>query len=164
MELSHLDETGRARMVDVTDKPATVRIAKAAGKVYVRPETLSLIQGGGVAKGDVLSVAQVAGIMAAKRVAELIPMCHSLILSGVEIRFKEDSNVNIEGLCVISITATVKTVGQTGVEMEALTAVCGAALTIYDMCKAVDREMVIGEIMLVSKSGGRSGTYERGKK
>jgi cyclic pyranopterin phosphate synthase len=161
MPLSHLDEKGRARMVDVTDKPVTSRAATATGRVYLKPETLRLIQKTGIAKGDVLSVARVAGIMAAKKVPDLIPLCHSIPLSGVEIHFKEESTPDADGLCSIGITATVKTTSQTGVEMEALTAVCGAALTIYDMCKAVDREMSFGEIMLVEKSGGRSGTYKR---
>jgi cyclic pyranopterin monophosphate synthase len=161
MTLSHLDDKGRARMVNITGKPVTTRVATAVGKVYLKPETLKRILGGGMAKGNVLAVAQIAGVMAAKRVPDLIPMCHPLPLSGVEIQFKENMNTNRDGFCCISITATVKTVGQTGVEMEALTAVSGTALTIYDMCKSVDREMSLSEIMLQSKSGGRSGTYER---
>lgn len=161
MPLSHLDEKGRARMVDITGKPVTQRVAEATGMVYLKPQTLKQIQRGGMAKGDVLSVARVAGVMAAKRVPDLIPLCHPLLLSGVEIHFKEEPTPDIEGRCSIAITATVKTAGQTGVEMEALTAVCAAALTIYDMCKAIDREMSFGEIMLVSKSGGKSGTYKR---
>ena len=161
MPLSHLDEKGRARMVDITDKPATPRAATATGKVYLKPQTLKLIQRGGIEKGDVLSVAQVAGVMAAKKVPDLIPLCHPLPLSSVEIHFKEESSPDADGLCSIGIAATVKTTGRTGVEMEALAAVCVAALTLYDMCKAVDREMSFGEIMLVEKSGGKSGTYKR---
>lgn len=161
MSLSHLDESGRARMVDITGKPQTERTATAAGRVYLRPETLRRIQKQGVAKGDVLAVAQVAGVMAAKQTPNLIPLCHPLLLSGVEMHFKEDPNPDSENRCSIGITATVKTSGQTGVEMEAMTAVCVAALTIYDMCKAVDREMSFGEIRLVSKTGGKSGTYHR---
>ena len=161
MSLNHLDESGRARMVDITGKPQTERTATAMGRVYLRPETLRRIQKKGVAKGDVLAVAQVAGVMAAKQTPNLIPLCHPLLLSGVEMHFKEDPNPDSENRCSIGITATVKTSGQTGVEMEAMTAVCVAALTIYDMCKAVDREMSFGEIRLVSKTGGKSGTYRR---
>jgi cyclic pyranopterin phosphate synthase len=161
MSLSHLDESGRARMVDITGKPPTERTATATGQVHVKPETLRLIQKGGVAKGDVLAVAQVAGVMAAKQAPNLIPLCHPLLLSGVEMHFKEDPNPDSENRCRITITAAVKTSGQTGVEMEAMTAVCVAALTIYDMCKAVDREMSFGEIRLVLKTGGKSGTYHR---
>ena len=161
MTFSHLNESGQARMVDVTGKPVSARKATAIGKVYLKPETLRQIQVGGIPKGDVLSVARIAGIMAAKRVPDLIPMCHPLLLSGVEIQFKEEASLNSEGLCSISVSATVKTTGQTGVEMEAMTGVCGAALTIYDMCKSSDREIVLSEIMLVSKSGGKSGEYNR---
>ena len=161
MPLSHLDESGRARMVDITGKLQTERTATATGQVYLRPETLRRIQKGGVAKGDVLAVAQVAGVMAAKQAPNLIPLCHPLLLSGVEMHFKEDPNPDSGNRCRIAITATVKTSGRTGVEMEALTAVCVAALTIYDMCKAVDREISFGEIRLVSKTGGKSGTYKR---
>jgi len=159
MPLSHLDKSGRARMVDITGKPRTERTATATGRVYLRPETLKRIQKGGVAKGDVLAVARVAGIMAAKQVPSLIPLCHPLLLSGVEMDFKEDPNPDSEDRCSIAITAVVKTSGQTGVEMEAMTAVCVAALTIYDMCKAVDREISFGGIHLVSKTGGKSGPY-----
>ena len=161
MVMSHMNKSGRPRMVDVSDKPKTIRIATATGKVYLQPGTLKEIQRLGIHKGDVLSVAQVAGVMAAKRVPDLIPMCHPLMLSNVEIDFKEDMDVNEDGQCSISISAFVKTVGQTGVEMEALTAVCGAALTIYDMCKSIDREMVIGNVKLLEKKGGRSGSYRR---
>jgi len=153
-ELTHLDATGRARMVDVTGKPDTEREAIAKGEVLMRPETLALIRQGQVAKGDVLAVAQVAGIMAAKRTSELIPMCHPLVLTSVGLSF-EFMEGEASG---IRITATVKTTGKTGVEMEALTAVAVAALTIYDMCKAVDRGMRLSNIRLGRKSGGKSGT------
>ena len=152
MKLSHVDERGRARMVDVGSKPDTERIAVAKGEIIMRPETLALIQEGGIPKGDVLAVAQVAGVMAAKRVAELIPMCHPLLLTHVQVDFAPD-----EERSLIEIAATVKTTGKTGVEMEALTAVSVAALTIYDMCKAVDRAMRITNVRLVRKSGGKSG-------
>ncbi|HET6464305.1 MAG TPA: cyclic pyranopterin monophosphate synthase MoaC [Nitrospiria bacterium] len=161
MSLSHLNKNGRARMVDIGGKPQTTRTATATGKIYLSPETLRLIQKRSLTKGDVLAVAQVAGVMAAKQVPDLIPLCHPLLLSGVEMHFKEDPNTDSENRCSIGITATVKVFGQTGVEMEAMTAVCVAALTIYDMCKALDREMSIGEIMLLSKAGGKSGTFRR---
>ena len=161
MTLSHLDETGRARMVDVSNKALTVREATAEGKVWLKPATLKRIQDEKIPKGEVFSVARVAGIMAAKRTPELIPMCHPLPLSGIEIGFQPEPGRNPEGLCCITVTSTVKTIGQTGVEMEALTAVCGATLTIYDMCKSIDREMEMGGIMLISKKGGRSGDYKR---
>jgi len=151
-KLSHLDESGRARMVDVTAKDDTLREAVAKGSVRMKPETLALIQSGGVPKGDVLAVAQVAGVMAAKRAHELIPMCHPLLLSAVDVRLEPDEKES-----AVQITATVRTTGKTGVEMEALTAVAVAALTIYDMCKAVDRGMRIEGVRLARKSGGRSG-------
>jgi cyclic pyranopterin phosphate synthase len=151
-KLSHLDESGRARMVDVTEKDDTLREAVARGSVRMRPETLALIQSGGVPKGDVLAVAQVAGVMAAKRTHELIPMCHPLLLSAVDVRLEPDEKEN-----AVRITATVRTTGKTGVEMEALTAVAVAALTIYDMCKAVDRGMRVEGVRLARKSGGKSG-------
>ena len=159
-QLTHFNESGRARMVDVTDKLATDRIAVAQGKVWVLPETLTMIQEGRIAKGDVLAVAQVAGVMGAKRTPDLIPMCHPLLLTGVDVNFTEDAKPNASGRCSLTIEATVKTTGNTGVEMEAMTAVSVAALTIYDMCKAVDKGMEFGEIFLVSKSGGKSGTYQ----
>jgi cyclic pyranopterin phosphate synthase len=159
-QLTHFNESGRARMVDVTDKLATERVAVAQGKVWVLPETLEKIQKGRIAKGDVLAVAQVAGVMGAKRTPDLIPMCHPLLLTGVDVNFTEDAKPNASGRCSITIEATVKTTGNTGVEMEAMTAVSVAALTIYDMCKAVDKGMEFGEIFLVSKSGGKSGTYQ----
>jgi len=151
-KLSHLDESGRARMVDVTAKDDTVREAVAKGSVRMKPETLALIQSGGVPKGDVLAVAQVAGVMAAKRAHELIPMCHPLLLSAIDVRLEPDEKES-----AVQITATVRTTGKTGVEMEALTAVSVAALTIYDMCKAVDRGMRVEGVRLVRKSGGKSG-------
>ncbi len=160
-EFTHFNEAGRARMVDVTGKDPTERIASAQAKVYLKPETLEKIQRGKIAKGDVLAVAQVAGVMGAKRTPDLIPMCHPLLLTSVDISFKEDPQPDQNGQCAITITATVKTTGQTGVEMEAMTAVSVAALTIYDMCKAVDRGMSFGDICLLSKSGGKSGTYRR---
>lgn len=162
--LTHFNESGRARMVDVTDKRSTERVAVAQGKVFVLRETLEKIHEGRIAKGDVLAVAQVAGVMGAKRTPDLIPMCHPLLLTGVDVDFKEDSQPNPDGKYAITIVATVKTTGNTGVEMEAMTAVSVAALTIYDMCKAVDKGMEFGEIALVSKSGGKSGTYVRGQK
>ena len=155
-QLSHLDEQGRARMVDVSGKDATSRIAIARGTIHMRPETLDLILEDKIEKGDVFSVARVAGIMAAKKTAELIPMCHPLNLTAVELELtpaREPARVDIE--------ATVRVTGKTGVEMEAMTAVAVAGLTIYDMCKAVDREMTLGEIRLAKKSGGKSGTFIR---
>ena len=151
-KLSHLDESGRARMVDVTGKDDTLREAVAKGSVRMKPETLALIQSGGVPKGDVLAVAQVAGVMAAKRVPDLIPMCHSLLLTAIDVRLEPDEKES-----AVQITATVRTTGKTGVEMEALTAVSVAALTIYDMCKAVDKGIRIEGVRLVRKSGGKSG-------
>ncbi len=148
-------------MVDVTDKQVTTRVAVAQGKVWMLPETLEKIQEGRIAKGDVLAVAQVAGVMGAKRTPDVIPMCHPLLLSGVDVNFSEETSTNAAGRCSILIEATVKTTGNTGVEMEAMTAVSVAALTIYDMCKAVDKGMEFGEIFLVSKSGGKSGMYQR---
>ncbi|MCH9037360.1 MAG: cyclic pyranopterin monophosphate synthase MoaC [Chloroflexi bacterium] len=153
--LSHIDEKGRARMVDISAKPDTERVALARGRVVMKPSTLRLIGEGGIPKGDVLSVAQIAGIMAAKNTPHLIPMCHPLLLTGISVDFSIDPEGG-----VIEITATVKTTGKTGVEMEALTAVTGSALTIYDMCKAVDRGMRIQDVRLVRKSGGKSGTIE----
>jgi cyclic pyranopterin phosphate synthase len=155
-ELTHFDDQGAARMVDVSAKDETVREAVAEGRVIMLPETLSLILDQRVAKGDVFGVARVAGIMAAKKTADLIPLCHPLSLSSVDIAFTPDpltSSVTVRGI--------VKTTGKTGVEMEALTAVSVACLTIYDMCKAVDRAMTVTGIRLMKKSGGKSGTYER---
>jgi cyclic pyranopterin monophosphate synthase len=155
-KLSHLDEQGRARMVDVSEKETTGRVAIARGTVRMRRETLALILEDKIEKGDVFSVARVAGIMAAKKTSELIPMCHPLNITSVEIDLtpqQEPARVDIE--------ASVRVSGKTGVEMEAMTAVSVAGLTIYDMCKAVDREMSIGEIRLFKKSGGKSGTFIR---
>lgn len=157
MSLTHFDEQGRAHMVDVGQKQDTQREAVARGRVLMKPETLALIQEGGIKKGDVLAVAQVAGIMAAKRTHELVPMCHPLMLTHVSLNFDPQSPQGSEELAIIDIKATVRTTGKTGVEMEALTAVSVAGLTIYDMCKAVDRAMQIDAIRLVRKSGGKSG-------
>lgn len=152
--LTHLDPLGRARMVDVTPKDVTHRRAIARGRVYMTPDTASLVARGAISKGDVLSVARVAGIQAAKRTSDLIPLCHPLMVGGVYVNFRiEDDFIEIE--------AQVETVDRTGVEMEALTACSVAALTIYDMCKSSDRSMVIGEIALWEKTGGRSGVYRR---
>lgn len=153
-ELSHFNEEGRSRMIDVGDKEDTARIAIAEGEVVMRPETLRLINEGKISKGDVLAVAQVAGIMAAKQTSQIIPMCHPLMLTSVDLNFK----INEEAHKII-IKSKVKTVGRTGVEMEALTAVAIAGLTIYDMCKAVDRGMTIKAIRLIEKAGGKSGHY-----
>ena len=150
--LSHVDAHGDARMVDVTAKPDTERVATAKGRVVMAPETLALIRSGTAAKGDVLAVARVAGIMGAKRTSDLIPLCHPLMLTDVAVEFAFD-----ESEPAVDITATAKLIGKTGVEMEALTAVTIAALTIYDMCKAVDRRMRIEAVRLVRKSGGKSG-------
>ncbi len=152
--LTHLDAEGHARMVDVTDKPVTQRMAIAEGHITMQPETLRLIVEGGHKKGDVLAVARIAGIQAAKKCSELIPLCHPLMLSSVAVDFECDR----EKSCVV-IRATCKLAGQTGVEMEALTAASVAALTIYDMCKAVDKVMQIGGLRLLEKRGGKSGDY-----
>ena len=153
-KLTHIDEKGQVRMVDVSQKPKTQRTATAAGKVLMRPDTLELVRTGGVRKGDVLAVAQVAGIMAAKRTWELVPMCHPVQLTGVDVSFSLEEDG-------IAITATCRCCGETGVEMEALTAASVACLTIYDMCKAMDRGMQIGEIRLLRKEGGKSGIWVR---
>lgn len=159
MDLTHINEEGRARMVDVSEKAETAREAVAYGCVYMNKDTLERIRDGKIKKGDVLSVAQVGGIMGAKSTPSIIPMCHPIMISGCDLSFSLD----FEKLKV-EITAVVKNVGQTGVEMEALTAVSVAALTIYDMCKAIDKEMVISEVMLIKKIGGKSGLFERGDK
>lgn len=154
--LTHIDETGAARMVDVGDKAVTERVAVASASIVMRPATLALLEKGGHKKGDVLAVARIAGIQAAKKCSDLIPLCHPLMLTSVELSFStdpEDSTVHIEGRCKVS--------GKTGVEMEALTAVSVAALTIYDMCKAVDRDMEIRNIGLLQKTGGKSGDWQR---
>ncbi len=155
-ELTHFNDQGRAKMVDVSAKEQTLRTAVAGGTVTLNKETFELVEAGRMKKGDVLSVAQVAGIMAAKRNSELIPMCHPLMITGVDISFTLDG-----GKQTIEITATVRCKGETGVEMEALTAVSVTALTIYDMCKAVQKDIVIDNIRLISKSGGKSGNYHR---
>ncbi len=155
-KLTHFDKQGRSRMVDVTEKENTVREAVAKGDVYMKAETFNMIMDRKISKGDVLGVAQTAGIMGAKKTSELIPMCHPLNITSVEISFDPD-----EEAAKVGITACVKLSGKTGVEMEALTAVSAAALTIYDMCKAVDRGMKITNIRLIEKSGGKSGTYIR---
>jgi cyclic pyranopterin phosphate synthase len=156
--LTHIDEAGRARMVDVGAKAETERVAVARGRVTMLPETLALIEGGQAKKGDVLTVAQIAGIQAAKRTHELIPMCHPLLLTHVSVDmapFRDEAGT----VAGIDIEATVRTTGKTGVEMEALTAVSVAALTVYDMCKAADRGMRIGQVRLARKSGGKSGDW-----
>lgn len=155
-ELTHFDESGRAHMVDVTEKSATVRVAVAAGRVRMNAETFALVRTGGMKKGDVLATAQIAGIMAAKRTSELIPMCHPIALTNVEMDLRLD-----EAALTVEITSTVKCTGVTGVEMEALTAVSAAALTVYDMCKAVQKDMTISDIRLLEKSGGKSGRFVR---
>jgi cyclic pyranopterin phosphate synthase len=152
--LTHLDPLGRARMVDVTPKEPTHRRAIARGRIYMQPETTSLVARGAVAKGDVLAVARVAGIQAAKRTPDLIPLCHPLLIGSVFVNFRiEDTFIEVE--------TQVDTVDRTGVEMEALTACTVACLTVYDMCKSADRSMVVGDVTLWEKTGGRSGTYRR---
>ncbi len=153
--LSHFDESGASRMVDVGAKPETHRAARASALVRMAPATLALIRDKAVAKGDVREVARLAGIMAAKRTADLIPLCHPLPLTSVEVSFAFD------GDCVLRVEATARVFGRTGVEMEALTAVTVAALTVYDMCKAADRSMTIERVRLEEKSGGKSGDFRR---
>jgi cyclic pyranopterin monophosphate synthase len=155
-QLTHLDPQGQAHMVDVGAKAETEREAIVSGRVLMRPETLSLLRAGNLPKGDVLGTARVAGIMAAKRTSELIPLCHPLLLTKVSVEFEFDEDAS-----AVEITAAVRCRGQTGVEMEALTAVSVAALTIYDMAKAVERGMVISDIRLLEKRGGKSGVWER---
>lgn len=155
-DFSHFNESGRARMVDVSAKDDTLRVAVASGRVLVNENTFKLIKTGGLKKGDVLGTAQIAGIMGAKRTPDIIPMCHPIMISGVDIEFE----LNEKDLAV-EITATTKCTGATGVEMEALTAVSVAALTVYDMCKAVQRDMEITDIKLLRKSGGKSGDFVR---
>lgn len=157
VRLTHLDEAGRVRMVDVSGKEPSVRVAVARGQVILSPRTLELIRQAALPKGDVLAVARVAGIMAAKEASRLIPLCHPLPIDhvGVDLRLEEDPGPRV------LIQATVRTRAPTGAEMEAITAVMGAALAVYDMCKGVDRGMVIGEVRLVRKEGGRSGRWER---
>jgi cyclic pyranopterin phosphate synthase len=154
-DLTHFDEHGASRMVDASDKPETLRVARASGQVRMAPATLALIRDKKLAKGDVLEVARLAGIMAAKRTGELIPLCHPLPITSASVDF------TFEGDDLLHIEATIRVFGRTGVEMEALTAVSVAALTVYDMCKAVDRVMSVERIRLEEKSGGRSGTFRR---
>lgn len=154
--ISHLDEKGKARMVDVTGKASTVRTAVARGIVLMHPETVDMIESEGIAKGNVLGVAKIAGIMAAKRTSELIPMCHPLKLTGIDMQFTINRDRG-----EITIEAKVSTVGRTGVEMEAMTAVSVTALTIYDMCKSADKWMILSDIKLMKKQGGKSGTLVR---
>jgi cyclic pyranopterin phosphate synthase len=156
MELTHVDERGQARMVDVSGKDATSRVAVARGRVVMKQASLTLIAEGKAPKGDALGVARVAGVMAAKKTAELIPLCHNIPISNVSVELEPD----VASSSVI-ITATVASEGKTGVEMEALTAVSMAALTLYDMLKAVDKDMTITDVMLLEKSGGKSGSYKR---
>lgn len=152
MSFTHFNQDGRAYMVEVTDKQDTSRTAVASGKIYMKQETIEAIKNERIKKGDVLCVSQIAGIMGAKKTSEVIPMCHPLMLTGVDLHF-------IVGIDHIHIEAEVKTIGKTGVEMEALTAVSIATLTIYDMCKAIDKEMIISDIKLLKKTGGKSGDY-----
>ena len=158
--LTHLDETGAARMVDVTNKAVTDRVARAGAQIQMQPETLHLISTGGIPKGDVLATARLAGIMAAKRTSDLIPLCHPLALSQVEVSFQFIENGSSpsdpEPLAAVAIETSVRVSGPTGVEMEALTAAAVAALTLYDMCKAVDRGMVVRDIRLLEQTGGKS--------
>ena len=154
MEFTHFNEKGRAHMVNVSEKDETKRVAIARGSIKMKKETVDLIKDGLIKKGDVLSVAQIGGIMGVKKTSDLIPMCHNIFITGSDINF----NIGEEE---IEIEATVSTVGKTGVEMDALTAVKTAALTIYDMCKAVDRDMVIENVRLIKKTGGKSGEYIR---
>ena len=155
-KLTHFNQAGEAHMVDIADKASTARQAIAAGRIVMQAETLDLIQQGKHKKGDVLAVARIAGIMATKRTADLVPMCHPLALTHVAVEFEVDADAN-----AIECTVSAETTGQTGVEMEALTGVQVSLLTIYDMCKAVDRGMVIGDVRLLEKSGGKSGHWKR---
>ena len=158
-DFTHFNEQGRAKMVDVGEKPVTERTAVAAGRVLVNEETFALIKSGGMKKGDVLTVAQVAGVMGAKRTPDLIPMCHPILIDGINLELHLDEERHS-----VEITASVSCDGRTGVEMEALTAVSTAALTVYDMCKAVQKDMEITDIRLLSKSGGKSGDFHRSER
>ena len=155
-DFTHFNDQGRAKMVDVGEKPPTRRTATAAARVLVNADTFALIRSGGMKKGDVLTVAQVAGVMGAKRTPDLIPMCHPILMDGIDLSLHLD-----EARCAVEIQATVSCDGRTGVEMEALTAVSTAALTVYDMCKAVQKDMVITDIRLLKKTGGVHGDFER---
>ena len=150
-DFTHFNEQGRAKMVDVGEKPISQRVAVAAGRVLVNEKTFGLIQSGGMKKGDVLTVAQIAGVMGAKRTPDIIPMCHPILMDGIDLDLSLD-----EERCSVEIRATVSCGGRTGVEMEALTAVSTAALTVYDMCKAIDKKMEISEVRLLEKTGGKS--------
>ena len=156
MDFTHFNDQGRAKMVDVGEKPPTRRTATAAARVLVNENTFALIRSGGMKKGDVLTVAQIAGVMGAKRTPDLIPMCHPILMDGIDLSLHLD-----EAHCAVEIQATVSCDGRTGVEMEALTAVSTAALTVYDMCKAVQKDMVITDIRLIKKTGGVHGDFER---
>ena len=156
MDFTHFNDQGRAKMVDVGEKPPTRRTATAAARVLVNENTFALIRSGGMKKGDVLTVAQVAGVMGAKRTPDLIPMCHPILMDGIDLSLRLD-----EQRCAVEIQATVSCDGRTGVEMEALTAVSTAALTVYDMCKAVQKDVVITDIRLIKKTGGVHGDFER---
>ena len=155
-DFTHFNDQGRAKMVDVGEKPVSNRTAIAAGRVLVNERTFALIKSGGMKKGDVLTVAQIAGVMGAKRTPELIPMCHPVLIDGIDLALSLD-----EARCSVEIRATVSCAGRTGVEMEALSAVSAAALTVYDMCKAVQKDMVITDIRLLSKTGGVHGDFRR---
>ncbi len=161
-DLTHFSESGRARMVNVSDKASTQRVAIASGVLRMQPETLARIRAGKIAKGDVLTVADVGAVMAAKRTPEIIPMCHSIALSGVEVEFSEINEPDAQGCVGIQVLASATCVGQTGVEMEALCAANVALLTIYDMCKAIDRGMRIEYVQLEEKRGGKTGVWKRG--
>ncbi len=161
-DLTHFSESGRARMVNVSDKASTQRTAVASGVLRMQPETLARIRAGKIAKGDVLTVADVGAVMAAKRTPEIIPMCHSIALSGVEVEFSEINEPDAQGCVGVRVLASATCVGQTGVEMEALCSANVALLTIYDMCKAIDRGMRIENVQLEEKRGGKSGVWKRG--
>ena len=163
MSLTHFSESGRARMVDVSGKEATVRVAIASGIIRMHPQTLQLIRDGKIGKGNVLAVADVGAVMAAKRTPDIIPMCHAIALSGVQVEFSEVTEADAQGCVGMQAVVTASCVGQTGVEMEALTAVNVALLTIYDMCKAIDRGMRIENVQLDEKRGGKSGVWKRGE-
>ena len=155
-DFTHFGKEGRAKMVNVGEKPLSLRTAVAAGRVLVNSETFELIKSGGMKKGDVLAVAQVAGVMGAKRTPDIIPMCHPVVIDGIDLELSLNDD-----LCSVEIKASVSCDGRTGVEMEALSAVSVAALTVYDMCKAVQKDMVISDIRLISKTGGVHGDYKR---
>lgn len=163
MSLTHFSESGRARMVDVSGKESTIRIAIASGTIRMHPQTLQRIRDGKIGKGNVLAVADVGAVMAAKRTPDIIPMCHAIALSGVQVEFSEVLEADAQGCVGLQAVVTASCVGQTGVEMEALTAVNVALLTIYDMCKAIDRGMRIENVQLDEKRGGKSGVWKRGE-